>query len=85
MFVIQILICISIIWIYVMSCSSSRLSCVAKTLTLDSSHKLFSQIFFRPAMLTGTIDFYHFISLSLTLTLPGGYTVSVKQNLLIET
>ena len=35
-----------------------------------------------PAMLTGTIDFYHFILLSLTLTLPGGHKVSAKRNLL---
>ena len=35
-----------------------------------------------PARLIGTIDFYHFIPLSLTLTLPGGHKVSAKQNLL---
>ena len=29
-----------------------------------------------------TINFYHFIPLSLTLTLPGGHKVSTKQNLL---
>ena len=34
-----------------------------------------------PAMLIGTIDFYHFIPLLLTLTLPGGNKVSTKQNL----
>ena len=34
-----------------------------------------------PVMLIGTIDFYYFISLSLTLTLPRGCNVSVKQNL----
>ena len=32
-------------------------------------------------MLVGTIDFYHFIPLSLTLTLAGVDKVSVKQNL----
>ena len=32
-------------------------------------------------MLIGANDFYHFISLSLTLTLPGGHKVSSKQNL----
>ena len=37
---------------------------------------------FIPAMLTSTIEFYHFILLSLTLTLPVGYMVSTKQNLL---
>ena len=40
------------------------------------------QIFFTPAMLIGTMDFCHFIPLSLTLTLPGGHKVSTKQNLL---
>ena len=30
----------------------------------------------------GTIDFYHFILLLLTLTLPGGHKDSAKQNLL---
>ena len=38
--------------------------------------------FFIPVMLLDTIDFYHFIPLSLTLTLPGGHKVSAKQNLL---
>ena len=37
---------------------------------------------FIPAMLTGTIDFYHFIPLSLTLTLSWGHKVSAKQDLL---
>ena len=32
-------------------------------------------------MLVGTIDFYHYIPLSLTLTLPGGHKVNAKQNL----
>ena len=32
--------------------------------------------------LPGTIDFYHFIPLSLALTLPGGHKVSAKQNVL---
>ena len=35
-----------------------------------------------PAMLIGTTDFYHFIPLSLTLTLPGDYKISAKQSLL---
>ena len=39
-------------------------------------------IVFIPAMLIGTIDFYHFRSLSLTLTLSGGHKVSTMQNLL---
>ena len=32
--------------------------------------------FFIPVLLIGTIDFYHFIPFSLTLTLPGGHKVS---------
>ena len=34
---------------------------------------------FIPAMLIGTTDFYHFIPLSLSLTLPGGHSISTKQ------
>ena len=37
---------------------------------------------FIPAMLIGTIDFNHFILLSLILTLPAGHKVIAKQNLL---
>ena len=37
---------------------------------------------FIPAMLIVTIDFYHFIPLSLTLTSPTCHKVSAKQNLL---
>ena len=33
-------------------------------------------------MLIGTIDHYHFILLSVTLTLPEGHKVSRKQNML---
>ena len=36
---------------------------------------------FIPAMPIGTIDFYHFIALSLPLTLPGGHKFNAKQNL----
>ena len=35
-----------------------------------------------PTMLTGAIDFYHFIPLSLTLTLSRGHSITAKQNLL---
>ena len=42
----------------------------------------FSTICFILAMHIGTIDFYHFIPLSLTLTLPEGHKVSVEQNFL---
>ena len=37
---------------------------------------------FIPAMLIGTTDFYNFIPLLFTLTLPGGHKVSTTQNLL---
>ena len=37
--------------------------------------------FYMPAVLIGTIDFHHFVPLSLTLTLPWGHKVSVKPNL----
>ena len=37
--------------------------------------------FFIPAMLMGTIEFYPFVVISLTLTLPRGHNVSTKQNL----
>ena len=37
---------------------------------------------FIPAMLIGTINFYHFIPLSLTLPFAGDHKVSTKQNLL---
>ena len=33
-------------------------------------------------LVIGTIDFYHFIPLSVTLTLLGGHKVSAKENLL---
>ena len=39
-------------------------------------------IFFIPAMLISTIDFYHLIPLSLTLTLPGSHKGSAKQTTL---
>ena len=39
-------------------------------------------ICFIPAMHVGTTDFYNYIQLSLTLTLPGSQKISVKQNLL---
>ena len=37
---------------------------------------------FMPAMLVGTIDFYHLIPLPVTLTLAGDHKASTKQNLL---
>ena len=65
-----------------MKYSAGRPPCVAKTLTLDMTCKLFNQFFFIPAMLIGTIDFYHFMLLSLTLTLPGGHMICAQQDLL---
>ena len=42
------------------------------TKTLDITRKLVcSVICFIPALLLGSMDFYHFIPLKLTLTLPG--------------
>ena len=41
-----------------------------------------SFFFFLAAMLIGTIDFCHFIPLSMALTLAGSHKVSTKQNLL---
>ena len=68
------------------SCSSGRSdgrpSCVAINLTLGITHKQFNQFIFLPAMLIRTIAFYHYVPLSLTLTLPGGHKVSAKQNVL---
>ena len=53
-----------------------------KTFNVGHYAQTFQQSSFIPAMLTGAIDFYHFIPLSLTLTLARGHTVSTKQNLL---
>ena len=39
-------------------------------------------ILFIPAMLIGTIDFYNFRSLSVTLTSLGGHKISTKEKLL---
>ena len=54
------------------SYSYVRPSCVAKTLTLNITCQV-------SAMLIGTTDFYHFMPLSLTMTLPGVHKVSAKQ------
>ena len=61
------------------SCSSGRPSCISKTLGYTQTVQ---PVLFIPAMLIGSIDFYHFIPLSLTLTLGGGHKISTKQNLL---
>ena len=57
-------------------------SCMAKTLTLDTTCKPFNQIFVIPAVLIGNLDYYRFKPFSLTFTLPGGRKVNAKQNLL---
>ena len=46
-------------------------SCVTKTLTLDITGKLHHFLSYLKAILKGTIDFYHFKPLSLTLTIQG--------------
>ena len=46
-----------------------------KNFTLHLPCKLLSQTFM-PTMLVGTIDFYHFIPLSITLTLTGGHRLA---------
>ena len=62
--------------IYVMSCvceagwPASYPVCATKKLTLYITRKLWTQIFI-PSMRIGTVDFYHFILLSLTLTVAG--------------
>ena len=54
-------------------------SCMHKLLTLDITSKFFNH-FFMPVKIMGTIDFLHFIPLSLTLTLPG-VTRSAQSNI----
>ena len=51
---------------------------IAKTFTLDITYKIFNHFFPIQTMLTGTIAFYHFISVSLTLTFRKGHKVSTK-------
>ena len=62
--------------------SSVCLPCVAKNFSTGPYTQTLQPVFFIPAMLAGTIDLYHFILLSLTLTLAGGHKISIKQNLL---
>ena len=72
LFVHRVLIHMSIIWIYVMSCVQlfGWPSCMEKNFDIGFYLQTFQPIFFIPTMLIGTIDFYHFMPLSLTLTLP---------------
>ena len=58
---------------------AQNIACCAVPLNLFSFQISF---FFIPAMLIRIIDFYHFMSLSLALTLPGDHKISAKENLL---
>ena len=46
--------------------------------------KTFQPHFFTLALVIGTVNFYHFIPLSMTLTLVGGHKISAEQNLLVS-
>ena len=72
-------------WIYVMVHvqPAGRPSWVAKTLTVGyytQTFQAFQTTLFTFAMLIGTIDYYHFILLSLTLTFPGGHKANAKND-----
>ena len=67
------------------SCSFVRPDGVLRGKSFKVGHdtNVSTYFLFTPAMLRGSCDFYHFTSLSLTLTLPGGgHKVSAKQSLL---
>ena len=71
--------------LYSKSCSSVRLAgrpAVLRGKNFNAGHytQTVQPNCFIPAMLIGTIDFYHFMPFSLTLTLPGGNKVSAKPN-----
>ena len=69
--------------IYNGSCASGRpADSSGKNFYVGHYTQTFEPNLFIPAMLIGTVDFYHFIRLSLTLTLPRVRKVSAKQNLL---
>ena len=82
------LIHVSIIWIYVMSLvhlsdqMARWLTWHGKNFNVGHYTQTFQPNFFTPAIHIGNIDFYHFIPLSLTLTLCGGHKVNTVQNLL---
>ena len=59
----------------------SQPSCMAKTLTLDITRKLFHQFFSYLPYLLAPVT-YHYTPLFLTLTLPGGHKASAKQIIL---
>ena len=50
-----------------------------KNFNVEHCTQPFPPNLFVPAMVVGTIDLYHFIPVSRTLTLPGGNKVSIKQ------
>ena len=63
------------------SCSSGQLAVLrGKNFNVIHYTQTFQPNVFIPAQLIGTIDFYHFMPLSLTLS-QGGHKVSAKQNL----
>ena len=70
----------SIIWIYVVSLAGHL---VWHNINVGHYRQTDWPNVVIPAMLIGAIDFYHFIQLSLTLTLPGGHKVSAKLSLRI--
>ena len=55
---------------------------VAGTLNIGHFTQTLQPIFFYTAMLKFTVNFYHFIPLSLTLASAEGHKVNTKQNLL---
>ena len=67
-----------------LSCSSGRSAVLlGKHFNIGNFGQTFQAIFFPiPVVLISPIDLYHFIPLSVTFTLTGGYEVSAKQNLL---
>ena len=67
----HILIHMSIIWIYVVSCVSGQLAVHGRNLYIGHYMQTVQPKLFIPAMLIATIDIYHFIWLLLILTLLG--------------
>ena len=49
------------------SCLASWQACVGKYFSTGHCMQTFEEILFIPALLVGTIDFYHFIPLSMSL------------------
>ena len=71
-----VLIHVSNVWIYVMSVQWADWPAFIHSKCTD-----FQPNVFIPAVLIGTIELFHFISLSMTLTLAGGHKVNRMQNL----